>query len=74
MHSLEIHFETLQSQQTRHLPVTEAGPLPSQFMQSLANLLGITLRPPLVADAIAGKSDTATGPTLRNRKLASQTF
>jgi len=57
MHSLETHFETFQSQQTRHLPVTEAGPLPSQFMQSLANLLGITLCPPLVADAIAGESE-----------------
>ncbi len=74
MHSFETHFEPFQSQQTRHPPVTEAGALPSQFMQSLANLLGITLRPPLVANTIAGESDSATGPTLRNRKLASQTF
>jgi hypothetical protein len=25
MHSFETHFETFQSQRTRHLPVTEAG-------------------------------------------------
>ena len=74
MHSFETHFETFQSQQTRHLPVTEAGALPREFMQSLANLLGITLGPPLVANTIAGESDTVTSPTPRNRKLAPQAF